>query len=285
MCKYFSVPIVPNYLMEREYARTGQNFDENLEAVTRNVTAQLLNKLVCFDKNEEYTKNHEFQYKKTILSKDADDGDPREFVCTNDTYEYAKIPHKTSVEPWRRQNLTVTYTKSSGQGYDKSSEEVTRQVTAFILNNMTCFFQDEYTENNDFLFKQTILVEDPNGYEIEYVCTNDTYEIPEYVQLTPFNITVAYNKTERVKKERPTGYTHAELLHENVKVGLMFASKSIVQMIVNPMIGPLTNRYIYSIPILLHSMRIKKIICSLLQDWLQHSNVFGLLHHVRIHCS
>lgn len=36
----------------------------------------------------------------------------------------------------------------------------------------------------------------------------------------------------------------AELGSENVKVGLMFASKAIVQLITNPFIGPLTNRYV-----------------------------------------
>lgn len=33
------------------------------------------------------------------------------------------------------------------------------------------------------------------------------------------------------------------LTNENVKVGLMFASKATVQLITNPFIGPLTNRY------------------------------------------
>lgn len=33
-----------------------------------------------------------------------------------------------------------------------------------------------------------------------------------------------------------------QLLDENVKVGLLFASKATVQLITNPFIGPLTNR-------------------------------------------
>lgn len=35
---------------------------------------------------------------------------------------------------------------------------------------------------------------------------------------------------------------HRELVNENVEVGVMFASKPIVQAITNPFIGPLTNR-------------------------------------------
>ncbi|KAJ8418296.1 hypothetical protein AAFF_G00140050 [Aldrovandia affinis] len=39
-----------------------------------------------------------------------------------------------------------------------------------------------------------------------------------------------------------------ELLNENVRVGLLFASKATVQLITNPFIGPLTNRIGYQIP-------------------------------------
>ncbi|XP_063805988.1 synaptic vesicular amine transporter-like [Pseudophryne corroboree] len=38
------------------------------------------------------------------------------------------------------------------------------------------------------------------------------------------------------------------LLNENVKVGLLFASKATVQLLTNPFIGPLTNRIGYRIP-------------------------------------
>ncbi|VDP28759.1 unnamed protein product [Schistosoma curassoni] len=42
--------------------------------------------------------------------------------------------------------------------------------------------------------------------------------------------------------------TAEELGNEHIQVGIMFASKAIVQMIANPMIGPLTNRIGYSVP-------------------------------------
>merc|ERR1719305_1661081 len=41
---------------------------------------------------------------------------------------------------------------------------------------------------------------------------------------------------------------HKELVEENMEVGVMFASKAVVQLITNPFIGPLTNRIGYSIP-------------------------------------
>ncbi|KAM9847602.1 synaptic vesicular amine transporter [Aulostomus maculatus] len=41
----------------------------------------------------------------------------------------------------------------------------------------------------------------------------------------------------------------SKLLSENVKVGMLFASKATVQLITNPFIGPLTNRIGYQLPI------------------------------------
>ena len=35
---------------------------------------------------------------------------------------------------------------------------------------------------------------------------------------------------------------HKELSKENVEVGLMFASKAVVQIVANPFVGPLTNK-------------------------------------------
>ena len=47
-------------------------------------------------------------------------------------------------------------------------------------------------------------------------------------------------KMELIKKRRK----HKELLKENVEVGVMFASKAVVQLIANPFVGPLTNRLV-----------------------------------------
>jgi DHA1 family solute carrier family 18 vesicular amine transporter 1/2 len=41
---------------------------------------------------------------------------------------------------------------------------------------------------------------------------------------------------------------HRDILNENIAVGLMFASKAIMQLIANPFVGPITNRIGYSIP-------------------------------------
>ena len=40
---------------------------------------------------------------------------------------------------------------------------------------------------------------------------------------------------------------HAELIQENVEVGVMFASKAFIQLLANPFVGPLTNRQCQSL--------------------------------------
>ncbi|XP_042288548.1 synaptic vesicular amine transporter [Thunnus albacares] len=44
-------------------------------------------------------------------------------------------------------------------------------------------------------------------------------------------------------------HSSKKLLNENVKVGMLFASKATIQLITNPFIGPLTNRIGYQLPI------------------------------------
>uniref|UniRef100_A0A673K6J2 Synaptic vesicular amine transporter-like n=1 Tax=Sinocyclocheilus rhinocerous TaxID=307959 RepID=A0A673K6J2_9TELE len=57
----------------------------------------------------------------------------------------------------------------------------------------------------------------------------------------PTSVMPSQNKSDCPK-------TDDQLLNENVKVGLLFASKATVQLITNPFIGPLTNRIGYQIP-------------------------------------
>ncbi|TMS36328.1 hypothetical protein L596_003519 [Steinernema carpocapsae] len=60
-------------------------------------------------------------------------------------------------------------------------------------------------------------------------------------------------QTQTVARERQLSAEEAEMRHktlaeENVQVGLMFGSKALIQLITNPMIGPLTNKIGYTLP-------------------------------------
>jgi len=83
--------------------------------------------------------------------------------------------------------------------------------------------------------------ENNNNAEPSY-SSNDEYQ--DYGEMKEEDLTPAQREAwEREKKRK-----HAELMHETVEVGVMFASKAVVQLITNPFIGPLTNRIGYSIP-------------------------------------
>lgn len=65
-----------------------------------------------------------------------------------------------------------------------------------------------------------------------------------YVRNKLENATTSWQTQEAIlKKER-----HDDLVHETVAVGMLFASKAVVQLMVNPIVGPLTHRIGYSIP-------------------------------------
>uniref|UniRef100_A0A8C7WTL6 Uncharacterized protein n=1 Tax=Oryzias sinensis TaxID=183150 RepID=A0A8C7WTL6_9TELE len=81
------------------------------------------------------------------------------------------------------------------------------------------------------------------------------------------------------------------LEEENVHVGLLFASKALIQLLVNPFVGPLTNRYpgvvgpnhcrasLTAEP----RMSLPKHVTFCLQGRLSHPHVCRLHHHVCVH--
>ena len=122
--------------------------------------------------------------------------------------------------------------------------EVRENVTVHYLNNLTCFSHEEYGKYGMIPSRTIQYKTNPDtGYTVKYVCTNGTVELQEYTDENITKITVTYNKTKAIiDHDKRQQYNHDDLVNENVAVGLMFASKSVVQMCVNPFIGPLTNR-------------------------------------------
>lgn len=58
----------------------------------------------------------------------------------------------------------------------------------------------------------------------------------------PFNVTPTTTESSAAADEFIKEKEHKLLTTENVKVGLMFGSKALIQLLTNPFIGPLTNR-------------------------------------------
>ena len=71
-----------------------------------------------------------------------------------------------------------------------------------------------------------------------YTCVNATDTQAERDSIVRLKNTTVQQLEEEYYLTR-----HYDILDENVAVGLMFASKAIMQLITNPFIGPLTNKY------------------------------------------
>ncbi|XP_070211475.1 synaptic vesicular amine transporter-like [Littorina saxatilis] len=85
------------------------------------------------------------------------------------------------------------------------------------------------------------------------------HKLPKYYAhstvspLLCYNQSVAYgNQSEpryrNVTEQVPLPRTAAEMASEDVRVGVLFASKAVVQLLANPFVGPLTSRIGYTIP-------------------------------------
>jgi len=86
------------------------------------------------------------------------------------------------------------------------------------------------------------IVDESNDDIAPTYSSNDEYQ--DYGEIEESKLTPEQKIAWEAEKKRK----HAELMHETVEVGVMFASKAVVQLITNPFIGPLTNRIGYSIP-------------------------------------
>lgn len=107
---------------------------------------------------------------------------------------------------------------------------------ANIVNNQTTS-----THNSSGAF-QTIVSLYDNSVRVTSGEPADTFSRPSGGTIPPPATTLApQNSSDCIKDDD-------QLLNENVKVGLLFASKATVQLITNPFIGPLTNRIGYQIP-------------------------------------
>jgi DHA1 family solute carrier family 18 vesicular amine transporter 1/2 len=86
------------------------------------------------------------------------------------------------------------------------------------------------------------IVDESNDDIAPTYSSNDEYQ--DYGEIEESKLT----PEQKIAWENEKRRKHAELMHETVEVGVMFASKAVVQLITNPFIGPLTNRIGYSIP-------------------------------------
>ncbi|KAI5094686.1 chromaffin granule amine transporter, partial [Silurus meridionalis] len=81
-----------------------------------------------------------------------------------------------------------------------------------------------------------------------YTNTNTNTNTVTQENLTISTVTPIYNENTSIPDSSHCKDDKKFLEDENIRVGLLFASKAIVQLLVNPFVGPLTNRIGYHIP-------------------------------------
>ncbi|XP_015116251.1 synaptic vesicular amine transporter [Diachasma alloeum] len=90
--------------------------------------------------------------------------------------------------------------------------------------------------------KCTCPLNDSSGKDLQFLL--NTSNAAGLTTLGSTSPTLNLSSTLEPKKE----IRHKELLEETVAVGMMFASKAFVQLLTNPIVGPLTHKIGYSIP-------------------------------------
>ena len=118
--------------------------------------------------------------------------------------------------------------------------KVPRQTNNTSNYTTVCYFTNGTSAPEDEDFSTT---ESPFQQVVKHY--GKSYGSTPSPQRYCYNVTVAHsNVTTTPAMDEITLETqrHAELANENVKVGLMFASKAFVQLFTNPFVGSLTNR-------------------------------------------
>ncbi|XP_059063010.1 synaptic vesicular amine transporter [Achroia grisella] len=87
----------------------------------------------------------------------------------------------------------------------------------------------------------------PLSLSLDEITTTPPPPTP-YCPCLQVNTTLSVENVTQVNITAEKEYRHKELIEETVAVGVMFASKAIVQLLANPFVGPLTHKIGYSVP-------------------------------------
>ncbi|XP_028030775.1 synaptic vesicular amine transporter [Bombyx mandarina] len=87
----------------------------------------------------------------------------------------------------------------------------------------------------------------PLSLSLDEVTTTPPPPTP-YCPCLEKNETVTVENVTHINITAEKEFRHQELIHETVAVGVMFASKAMVQLLANPFVGPLTHKIGYSVP-------------------------------------
>ena len=135
------------------------------------------------------------------------------------------------------QTVTPEHGREAPQQRHQSSGDATADVQEHLLQPITGRF--------DVVIHSRIISKGRSRNTLP--CVNSSVGSQGWMKgepvLVTFNTTRLVNRTRKVNKKLLAQERHNDIVDENIAVGLMFASKAMVQLITNPFIGPITNRF------------------------------------------
>ena len=103
--------------------------------------------------------------------------------------------------------------------------------------NVTCFLSGNRSDSSTFNQMVMEYYSPRSGWKDSQLICNNVTDLEYNRYLYQHNLT----DTEEMRRARKQD-RHKDIVNENIAVGLMFASKAIMQLIANPFVGPLTNK-------------------------------------------
>ncbi|KAL4231166.1 hypothetical protein ACF0H5_008748 [Mactra antiquata] len=128
----------------------------------------------------------------------------------------------------------------------KLEEKAAKAAGKPNITNTVCKLRNVVDDSYERKILQDGNINDKNVFGANVTFVTDEYDASKGIPMECKNEVNKTAEREYKKKKKQTEYE--EYGDANVKAGIMFGSKALVQMLFNPFVGPITNRIGYTIP-------------------------------------
>ncbi len=167
----------------------------------------------------------------------------------NDTYQFKQTNSNVTMRPTTTVSdlIESTYTTDLTV-VEMPAKRPRNKFLGELSSSPDDFYQDiQRNSKNDFSHVRTTTASDVEYYDDDEETT--TGAGPAETENTNETQRPMTNEQKAENDEEKDLWKRKQLNRLNTKVGLMFASKPIVQLMTNPFIGPLTNRFVHILPL------------------------------------
>ncbi len=182
----------------------------------------------------------------------------------NDTYQYKQasvqpnVTMTTIMDNMAGVDMKTTATRNFGPAREPLEKRLKSKLISELSSNSDIydemFLRNSKATNQYSNMRHKRSLRTEREPDVEYYDDDDDevakkvtqpIETAKATPTTTTTISDLETKTKSNEEEAKDLWKRKQLNRLNTKVGLMFASKPIVQLMTNPFIGPLTNRYVY----------------------------------------